>query len=126
MPRLTITSRATTAWNTLIDLFNRYDHDASALEAPVGMTNRSYATWMRSHDGAKVDTVQVTADDSGFPIDMFHPAARKIDAGHTTFVRFDDSRRDYEGVKVVASDERRILACAPFGDRIQVFLHTVA
>lgn len=121
-----LTTRARTAWNTLSDLFNRYGHDASVLEAPVGITNRSYATWMRAHDGDMVYTMQVTADDSGFPIDMFHPAARKIDAGHTTFVRLDSSRRDYEGIRVLASDGRRILACAPFGDRIQVFLHTVA
>lgn len=121
-----LATRATTAWNTLIDLFNTYGHDASVLEAPVGTATRSYAKWMRAHDGDMVDTMQVTADDSGFPIDTFHPAARKIDAGHTTFVRFDASRRDYEGIRVLASDDRRILAYAPFGDRIQVFLHTVA
>lgn len=121
-----LTTRATTAWNTLIDLFNTYGHDASALEVLVGIQTRSYATWMRSHDGATVGTVQITADDSGFPFDMFHPLARKVDAGHTTFVRLGGSRRDYEGVRVLASDDRRILACAPFGDRIQVFLHTVA
>lgn len=113
-------------WHELMKEYERLGWDTSVLEPPKGKTVKSYARWMREHDGDSVDTVQVTVQPLGQLRGLFRPTARVIDShSRATCVFMDDSARDYEGVRVVASDDHAVLAYCDFGDSIQVFLHSV-
>lgn len=53
--------------------------------------------WMTRHQGALVDTAQLTVTDDGMLLRAWAPGARAVKAG-ATFARLDDSRRDYAGM----------------------------
>ena len=113
-------------WHELMETYERAGWDASVLEPPTGRTIKSYARWMREHDGDNVDTMQVTVRPSGQLRNLFQPLDRVIDShSRATYAVLDDSVRYYEGVRVVASDDRAVLAYCDFGDSIQMFLHSV-
>lgn len=97
-----------------------YEGDRARFTAPDGVKYRSYKTWVTAHGGAKVDTLQASfPDDTGEIYMPWAPANRVIKA-RATFVTFNDSRRDYRGVKVLASDDNTIVAT----DGEQVWAHT--
>lgn len=83
---------------------------------PTGITGaRSLKAWMQANDGRTVQTVQVQW---GTP---WVPGPRVVDAGsRATYVLLGGSRRDYAGVRVVASDERSIVVSG--GDAIIAFV----
>lgn len=96
------------------------ESDRERFTAPDVLVHRSYKGWVTAHNGLKVDTLQATfPDDTGDIYMPWAPANRRIEA-RSTFARFDDSRRDYKGVKVLASDDNTIVVT----DGTQVWAHT--
>lgn len=60
-------------------------------------SRESLKVWMTRHQGALVETAQLTVTDTGMLVRVWAPGARAVKAG-ATFVRLDDSRRDYAGM----------------------------
>lgn len=97
-----------------------HENDRERFAAPDGKTHRSYKAWVTAHEGARVDTLQASfPDDTGEIYMPWAPANRMVEA-RSTFALFNGSRRDYKGVKVLASDENTIVAT----DGEQVWAHT--
>lgn len=98
----------------------RNEDDRERFTAPDGMTHRSYKGWVTAHDGLKVDTLQASFPDDTGEIHMPWAPANRVIKARATFVTFNDSRRDYRGVKVLASDDNTIVVT----DGVQVWAHT--
>lgn len=106
-------------YNKLVGILS-HEGDRARFTAPDGMTHRSYKGWVIAHEGLKVDTLQASfPDDTGEIYMPWAPANRVIEA-RSTFALFNNSRRDYKGVKVLASDGNTIVAT----DGTQVWAHT--
>lgn len=115
-----LSTRAVAAWNDLIDADIRAGRDVSALEVPAGFETRNYVEWLNTHRGYTVSTVYITADSSG-TVDLRNFRKEQEVDGLTVL------SPGYEDVGLVlASDDHKILTCAPFGDGIQVWMHTAA
>lgn len=96
------------------------ESDRVRFTAPVGKTVGTYKAWLQNHDGKSVDTLQASFPDDTGDIHMpWAPANRVINA-RSTYATFDDSRRDYRGVKVLASDNNTIVVT----NDSQVWAHT--
>lgn len=60
--------------------------------------------FVENHD--MLETLQVTFDHDGKITQIWAPGPREVDASHATYVKLDDSRRDYAGIVHIAhSDE---------------------
>lgn len=97
-----------------------HESDRDRFAAPDGMVHRSYKGWVTMHDGEAVDTLQATFPDDTGRITMPWAPANRVIKARATFATFDGSRRDYRGVKVLASDDNTIVVT----DGDQVWAHT--
>lgn len=105
-------------YGKLVGILN-HEVDRERFTAPDGVKHRSYKGWVTAHDGARVDTLQASFPVHGEIYLPWAPANRVIEA-RSTFALFSGSRRDYRGVKVLASDDNTIVAT----DGEQVWAHT--
>lgn len=108
--------------NNYANLVSILSHESNRVRftAPDGVKHRSYKGWVADHNGLKVDTLQASFPDGTMEVHMpWAPANRVIEA-RSTFALFSGSRRDYRGVKVLASDDNTIVAT----DGTQVWAHT--
>ena len=106
-------------YERLVSLLTQ-DSDKARFATPKGIIARSYKGWLEAHNGQKVDTLQASfPDNTSIPTMPWAPANRVITT-RATFVLFNDSRRDYKGVKVLASDDNIIVVT----DGEQVWAHT--
>lgn len=97
-----------------------HESDRERFTAPDGMTHRSYKAWVTQHNGLKVDTLQASFPDDTGEIHMPWAPANRVVEACGTYATFGGSRRDYRGVKVLASDDNTIVA----SNGTQVWAHT--
>lgn len=72
----------------------------------------------------RVDTLQLTGDDTGRVRGAWMPLARRVDASRSTFVTLDGSRRDYAGCRTLAADDATLVLDT--GDALAIYRRTVA
>lgn len=74
-----------------------------------GVARGTYKAWCQSHDGVRVDTIQVQIRNSDENVlAIFAPMNRTIDA-RGTYALFDESRDDYAGTRVLMAGDRGIV-----------------
>lgn len=78
-------------WHTVLTALVNYD-DAGII---------SLKSWMKSNDGANCVTTLQAAVKDGKVTQLWAPGPRKVDASRSTYVRLDNSRRDYAGMKCI-------------------------
>lgn len=78
---------------------------AAAPTSPVGTLRK----WMTAHDGATVDTLQFRTWCGHDTLAAWAPTDRTIDASRAGSVRFNGSRLDYRGVRVIGADDVSIV-----------------
>lgn len=106
--------------NAYAQLVNKLNDQASRekFAAPDGIVTKSYKAWLSSHDTEHVDTLQATVLEGGCIVLPWSKPNRKITV-KSNHVRFDESRRDFAGVRVLASSNDFIVVT----DDHQVWSH---
>lgn len=82
--------------------------------------------WFQSHHGATVDTLQVTVLSDGTLRNGWAPTGRVIDSkSRATQVSFDQSSRDYQGMRVEAASDICLVASSSWGNDRQLVIYKV-
>ena len=82
--------------------------------------------WFQDHHGATVDTLQVTVLSDGTLRNGWAPTGRVIDSKtRATQVSFDESSRDYQGMRVEAVSDDCLVASTSWGDDRQLVIYKV-
>ena len=109
--------------NAYAQLVNKLNDQASRekFAAPDGIVTKSYKAWLTSHDAKHVDTLQARVLGDGRIVLPWSKPNRKITV-KSNHVRLDNSRRDFAGVRVLASSDNLIVVT----DDHQVWSHRAA
>lgn len=84
--------------------------------------------WFEVNHGRKVDLLQATVLSDGTLRNGWAPTGRVIDSKSLkAYVMFDESRREYKGMRVEAVSDEVMVASSPFGDDTrQIMVYKIA
>lgn len=81
------------------------EHNDLLARIPANRAKGTMRDWFRAHHTNLVETLQLGR------LGVWRPGERRVDASRASFVRMDDSRRDYAGLRVVRlSDDALLVA----------------